>query len=71
MPNHGYQMYQTERPKSVAEIRRANDDMGRLVRSVPSVRRESALHPRSVLARAAARGIRRLWIRGRISEWEA
>jgi hypothetical protein len=71
MPNHSYQVYQAERPKSVAEIRRANDDMGRLVTSVASVRRDSALHARSTLARAAARGIRRLWIRGRISEWEA
>jgi hypothetical protein len=70
MPNHSYQVYQAERPKSAAEIRRANDDMGRLVASAASVRRDSALRARSTLARATTLAIRRLWIRGRISEWE-
>lgn len=36
MPYGAYQQYQIERPKSAAEIRRANEQMGELSRTLSS-----------------------------------
>ena len=34
MPYQSYQLYQAERPKTAAEIRRADDQLGRMAESV-------------------------------------
>jgi hypothetical protein len=34
MPNQGYQIYQAERPKTAAEIRRADEQLGHMAENV-------------------------------------
>ncbi len=38
MPYQAYQLYQIERPKSRAEIRRADEQLGRMAESVTALR---------------------------------
>ena len=57
MPYQAYQLYQIERPKSRAEIRRADEQLGRMAESVTALRERIAqattARPRSL------RGLRR------------
>jgi hypothetical protein len=57
MPYQAYQLYQIERPKSRAEVRRADEQLGRMAKSV-TVLRERMIQ--RVTARALSlRGFRR------------
>jgi hypothetical protein len=59
--NQIYQLSQAERPKSAAEIRQANEDMGRLVRSMSTRWHAAGAHVRSIpgiAARATAAALR-------------
>ena len=42
MPYQAHQLYQTERPKSLAEIRRADEQRGRMAQSVTELRERVA-----------------------------
>ena len=42
MPYQAYQLYQTERPKSRAEIREADERLGRMAKSVTALRERMA-----------------------------
>jgi hypothetical protein len=42
MPYQAYQLYQIERPKSRAEIRRADERLGRMAESVTALRERIA-----------------------------
>jgi len=42
MPYQAYQLYQIERPKSRAEIRRADEQLGRMAGSVTALRERIA-----------------------------
>jgi hypothetical protein len=57
MPYQAYQLYQIERPKSRAEIRAADEQLGRMAKSVTALRERMA---QRVTARALSlRGFRR------------
>jgi hypothetical protein len=57
MPYQAYQLYQIERPKSRAEIRRADEQLGRMAGSVTALRERIA---QAATARARSlRGLRR------------
>ena len=57
MPYQAYQLYQIERPKSRAEIRRADEQLGRMAESVTALRERIA---QATTARAwSLRGSRR------------
>ena len=57
MPYQAYQLYQIERPKSRAEIRRADEQLGRMAKSVTALREGMA---QRVSGRAlSVRGFRR------------
>jgi hypothetical protein len=57
MPYQTYQLYQIERPKSRAEIRRADEQLGRIAQSVAALRERAA---RRITVRALPlRGLRR------------
>jgi hypothetical protein len=57
MPYQAYQLYQIERPKSRAEIRRADEQLGRMADSVTTLRERIG---QATTARARSlRGFRR------------
>jgi hypothetical protein len=57
MPYQAYQLYQIERPKSRAEIRRADEQLGRMAQGVTALRERSA-QATTACARSL-RGLRR------------
>jgi hypothetical protein len=57
MPYQAYQLYQIERPKSRAEIRRADEQLGRMAESVTALR-ERVAQATTACARSL-RGLRR------------
>jgi hypothetical protein len=61
MPYGSYQLYQTERPKSAAEIRRADEQLGEMSRTLSSAWQHAKEPTRLLLAHA---GGRRSRIRG-------
>jgi len=57
MPYQAHQLYQIERPKSQAEIRRADEQLGRMAQSVTALREQIA---QAATARVRSlRGLRR------------
>ena len=56
MPYQAYQLYQTERPKSRAEIREAVERLGHMAKSVTALRERMAQRATSALS---VRGFRR------------
>lgn len=57
MPYQAYQLYQIERPKSRADFRRADEQLGRMAESVTALR-ERIAQAATVRARSL-RGLRR------------
>ena len=55
MPYGSYQQYQIERPKSREEIRRANQQLGELSRTVSSAWRQATRPAGALLAHASRR----------------
>ncbi len=58
MPYGAYQQYQIERPKSAAEVRRANEQMGELSRTLSSAWRDATRPAGTLLALAERRRTR-------------
>jgi hypothetical protein len=66
IPYQVYQLYQIERTKTSAEIRRADDQLGELSRALSSVRQHitlpSAALPRALMGAVAAAGSGLTWL---------
>jgi len=57
MPYQAYQLYQIERPESRAEIRRADEQLGRMAESVTALRERIA--QAATVRTRSLRGLRR------------